>query len=138
MVIFSLMQHLNSKSMLYLGRWKTPVGYFLINGIDADIQSRLVQTAIRLGEENNLRIRAVTADATNVNPATMMKLGVKYADDEISGLLNKDFTFGRDIYFLLDVCHLIKLARNALASILVRNVFIYVKVPLNECLGDVF
>ena len=97
------------------------MGYFLTNRMTADIQSRLVQIALELAEESNLRIRAIIADATNFNPATMVKLGVKYGDQDLSGLLDKDFTFGREVYFLLDVCHLLKLARNALASIQVNT-----------------
>ena len=69
------------------------------------------------------------ADGTNVNPATMIKLGVKYGDHEISGLLDKSFTFGREVYFLLDVCHLLKLARNALASIQVYLYYVCYFIP---------
>ena len=51
-----------------------------------------------------------------MNPATMTKLGVKF-DQEISGLLDKQFTFGKEVFFMLDACHMLKLARNALASL---------------------
>ncbi len=36
------------------GRWKFPIGYFLINKIDADVQSRLVQIALNLSHEHGL------------------------------------------------------------------------------------
>ena len=98
------------------GRWKCPIGYFLTNSADANIQSRLVQIALELAEEHGLNIRAITADGTNVNPATMIKLGVKY-DNTICGLLDKEFTFGKEVFFMLDACHMLKLARNALASL---------------------
>ena len=74
---------------------------------------------MELGEEYGLNIRAIIADGTNVNPATMMKLGVKF-DSKICGLLGKEFTFGKEVYFMLDACHMLKLARNALASMKVR------------------
>ena len=109
---------------VFSGRWKCPVGYFLTNGIDANIQSRLVQIALELGEEHGLNIRAITADGTNVNPATMVKLGVKF-DKEVCGLLDTQFTFGKEVYFLLDACHMLKLARNALASLKVLFYFLY-------------
>ena len=98
-------------------RWKYPCGYFLINKIDASIQSRLVEIALDLGFENGLNIHTITADGTNVNPATMTKLGVKYLGDpsELDGKLDSKHTHGKDIFFIMDTCHMVKLAMNALA-----------------------
>lgn len=99
------------------GRWKSPVGQFFVNKIDAEIQSQLVVTAIRLAEENGLCVRVLTSDGTNVNPATMAKLGVRYHQNEMSALIDKEFSYGKEIYFTLDACHMLKLARNSLAHL---------------------
>ena len=71
--------------------WKYPIGYVLIDKINADTLSCLVTRALQLSLENNLMIRIVTCDGTSTNFKTMKLLGCKIGENlqEIDGA----FTF---------------------------------------------
>ena len=90
--------------------WKYPIGYVLIDKIDAETLKCLVEKVFNLAVASKIKIRCVTCDGTATNFSTMKKLGCKIGD-------NLDGTFTRDgetCYFIPDMCHMLKLARNAL------------------------
>ncbi len=99
------------------GRWKFPVGYFFCDKVDAEVQSRLVQLALDLAHEHGLKVHSVTCDCTNVNPKTLSLLGCQWLGDELLSNLDPSFTHGNEVHMVLDACHLLKLARNALAAL---------------------
>lgn len=95
---------------------KIPIGYFLINGINAEQKSNLVIQALTALHENNINIIAITFDGAPVNLTMCNMLGCKFI-----------FTTSFQTYFLhpktqekvaifLDPCHCIKLLRNVLAD----------------------
>ncbi len=96
--------------------WKTVVGYFLVNKVEAELQSRLVQVALQHCVESGLVVHSVTCDCTNTHSRTMTLLGCQYWGSQLQSLLDGQFTNGQEVHFLLDGCHLLKLARNTLAS----------------------
>ena len=105
---------------LLVGRrshWKCPIGYFLGNKTNAEIQSQLVSKASELAAEAGLKVCSVTADGTAVNLKTFELLGCKFIanyDDMVTSF--KHPTTGEDVYAILDPCHMLKLARNALEA----------------------
>ena len=97
--------------------WKCPIGYFLGNKTNAEIQSKLVSKALELAAEAGLKIWSVTADGTAVNLATFELLGCKFVtnyDDMVTSF--KHPTTGEEVFAILDPCHMLKLARNALEA----------------------
>ncbi len=99
------------------GRWKFPIGYFLINKIDADVQSHLVQIALNLSHEHGLLVHTITCDCTSVNPKTMALLGCQWLGPNPQSQLDVQLTNRREVHLVLDACHVLKLARNALAEL---------------------
>lgn len=98
--------------------WKCPIGYFLGNKISARIQAQLLIRALEMAAESGLRVWSITADGTSVNLSTFSLLGCKF------GTTYKDMvtkfkhpTEDYHVYVILDPCHMLKLARNALGTL---------------------
>ncbi len=82
-----------------------------------------MQIALSLAHDHGLMVHSVTCDCTNVIPRTMTLLGCKWlgAADELSSKLSPQYTDGAEVHLVLDACHLLKLARNALAHVKVMR-----------------
>ena len=98
--------------------WKYPIGYVLINKINANNLYCLISRAPQLSLDNNLKVPTVTCDGTATNFKSMKLLGCKIGENlnEIDGT----FTipgYSYDIFFTPDACHMLKLARNALSDL---------------------
>jgi hypothetical protein len=100
---------------LHYSVMKYPVGYFLVDKVNADIQTRLVQNLLSITAEKGVLLRNITSDGASANIAMFSALG---ADLEI---LNPKPYFnhpqlGHRVYTTLDICHMLKLGRNTLAD----------------------
>lgn len=113
---------LASEALVFLlvgtrAHWKCPIGYFLTNKITAKDQANLVLKALELAAKADLKVWSVTADGTAVNLNTFEILGCDF-----SGTYNdmktsfSHPTTGENVYAICDPCHMLKLARNALAD----------------------
>ena len=113
---------LASEALVFLlvgtrAHWKCPIGYFLTDKITAKDQANLVLKALELAAKADLKVWSVTADGTAVNLTTFETLGCDF-----SGTYNdmktsfSHPTTGENVYAICDPCHMLKLARNALAD----------------------
>ena len=86
--------------------------------ISAKDQASLVEKSLKKAAEVGLKVWSVTADGTAVNLKTFEILGCNFC-----GTYNymqtsfKHPTTGEDVYVILDPCHMLKLARNAMAHL---------------------
>lgn len=99
------------------GKWKWPIGYFLQTKSSANIQAELMRTAINLSIKYGLRVLSVTCDGTFSNFSSLSYLGCTIRgniDDLVPYFLHGDKN--QKIYFIPDACHMLKLARNAIAN----------------------
>lgn len=92
------------------GTWKLPVAYFFQNKISGSFQAELITMAVRSLCERLIRVHSLTFDGCAANLATMKKLAS--STDTLEKFSHP--CGGADIYIILDACHMIKLARNAL------------------------
>ena len=74
--------------------WSYPIAYFLVNHMDSKIQAQIIKESINLLTEASLDVHAVTFDGSFKHPTRP----------------------DRTLYVILDICHMIKLARNALGD----------------------
>ena len=99
-----------------LGRWKIPLGYFLTNGLQAEIVANIVKEAlVRLHSVSVVAV-AVTFDGAQNQIAAMELLGANF-----SHLCSRPyFPHPADstliVMAILDVSHMLKLIRNSLHS----------------------
>ena len=96
--------------------WKVPFGYFLIDGLAVSERANLVETCLLKLSDVGVKTVSLTCDGPHCNQAMLKILGAKL-DVET---LNPSFTHPADsnqkFYIILDVCHMLKLVRNTLAT----------------------
>ena len=96
--------------------WKCPVGYFLTDKIGSTTQAQLIKTALEMAADAGLKVWSITADGTSVNLRTFEQLGCQFGTtyDTFQTKFQHPTT-GEDVFIIADPCHMLKLARNALA-----------------------
>lgn len=74
--------------------------------------------ALEMAAEAGLKVWSITADGTSVNLSTFRQLGCQFGTtyDAIDPKF-KHPTTGEDVFVIADPCHMLKLARNALAHL---------------------
>ncbi|KAE9523184.1 hypothetical protein AGLY_016417 [Aphis glycines] len=95
-------------------QFKCPVGFFYVNKIDSSILSTLLSTAIMKLHEISIKVWNVTCDGASANVQCFKKLGCNF---DINSL-NTKFSIQNslEVYATFDACHMLKLARSALAD----------------------
>ena len=99
--------------------WQRPIAYFLTNKTNSEIQAQIIKKAIILLYEENVVVKSVTFDGPTKNIATARKLGCNI--DDLQGSFPHPCRPDLNVYIILDICHMLKLARNALGDM---NVFV--------------
>lgn len=96
--------------------WKQPIAYFLTDKASAIIQASLINITLAKASAAGLKVWCITSDGTSANISTFKKLGCRFGNtyDSISSKFQHPVT-GEDVFVILDPCHMLKLARNALA-----------------------
>ncbi len=99
--------------------FKCPIAYFLIDKISAAVQAQLVRQALIKTAKIGLKVWCITSDGTTSNIATFKLLGCILHRLTYQSMITKfpHPTLGSDVFIMLDPCHMLKLARNALASL---------------------
>ena len=114
---------LASEALVFLlvgtrSHWKCPIGYFLVDKISAKDQAKLVSKSLEMAAKAGLKVWSVTADGTAVNLRTFEILGCNFNgsyDEMTTSIIHP--TTGEEVFIILDPCHMLKLARNALAHL---------------------
>ena len=86
--------------------------------MSANAQAQLVKLALTKAAEAGLRVWSVTADGTSVNLSTFRQLGCTFGTTYDTMVTKfKHPTQDYFVHVILDPCHMLKLARNALAKL---------------------
>ncbi|KAF0747034.1 THAP domain-containing protein 9 [Aphis craccivora] len=88
--------------------WKIPVGYFLIDGLNAPERAKLVNTCLEMLSDTGAIIKTLTIDGAAPNIAMAKQLG---ADISNNPTFNHPIT-NEPIHIFLDAAHMLKLVRN--------------------------
>ncbi|KAJ3641435.1 hypothetical protein Zmor_027942 [Zophobas morio] len=97
-------------------KWKIPVGYFLINGLNAQEKATLVNGCLTMLSNVGVTIVSLTFDGAAANLSMAYTLGVDiYNYKNLRTYFLHPLT-KEPIFIILDACHMIKLIRNALAD----------------------
>lgn len=100
----------------YTGHFKCPVAYFLINKVDANLQAQLIIATIKSLFDIGINIRSITSDGASTNIATYNTLGCNLNLDDLVPYFPHPSKPTINVYCMLDICHMLKLMRNALAE----------------------
>ena len=96
-------------------KWQNPMAYFLTNNTNAEIQAQIIRESINFLTESIFNVHAVIFDGTAKNMTTAERLGCKI-NTHFDGSFRHPCRDDEKIHVILDACHMIKLARNALAD----------------------
>ena len=99
------------------GNWKYPIGYIFCDKINAENLKCLLSIILKEARNHNMFVHSITMDGTTTNINAMKLLGCKITN---SDELNESFSFDsndHELVFIMDPCHMLKLARNALGDL---------------------
>jgi hypothetical protein len=94
--------------------WFHPIAYFLVDHVNGKMQAQFIKEAIYLLTEAALDVQAVVFDGCAKNLTTARCLGCNI--DKLDGSFNHPSRPNKTVYVILDVCHMLKLARNSLGD----------------------
>ena len=95
-----------------LGGARFPVGFFLVDKIDSDMQTQLITQCLTVTAEEKITIVNVTCDGCQSNLSTLKKLGAVIPS--VSSF--KHPSMEHDVFVTLDPVHMLKLGRNAFGT----------------------
>lgn len=93
---------------------RTPIGYFLINGLSGETLADLITDAIVQLHARGCNVRCVTMDGLAANVSMCKVLGCKFQVALIKPYFNLP-GIPHNIYVYFDPCHMMKLVRNHLS-----------------------
>ena len=99
------------------GQWKVPIGYFLINGISAEVQCQLLLSMISALYDINVNVVALVMDGHSTNQKMANVLGCSTDADNIKSSFPHPSNSSRNIHVFFDACHLLKNLRGALHAL---------------------
>lgn len=98
-------------------RWKLPLGYFLVNGLNGLQKSQIVKECLKKVSELDIVVASITFAPSNKTMAKELGCNLDLANP-ISFFVCED----RKIFVNYDACHVIKLIRNALGELKILNI----------------
>ena len=93
-----------------------PVGYFFVDKINSRVQTELVMSLLHITADKSIKIRNITCDGAAANQTMFSLLGCRMDPLDPKPYF-KHPKADYNIYATLDICHMLKLARNSLAEL---------------------
>ena len=96
--------------------WKLPVGYFLVNGMSGEERANLVQQCLTRLPDVGVTCVSLTCDGPSCHLKMMEELGATMDVPTMDPSFPHPSDSNQRVHVLLDICHMLKLIRNTLAS----------------------
>ena len=96
-------------------RWKIPIAYFLINGLSGKEKSNMVNKSIEIVHGTGAVVVSLTFDGAAANMTMSKELGANLSRNNLKSYFQNPVTHD-PIFIFIDMCHVIKLLRNALGD----------------------
>lgn len=97
------------------GSWKVPVGFFFIHGMTGHEKANLIRECLHQLDDVGVKVISVTCDGPSSHMTMLKELGASMNPENIDPSFPHPSS-GHRIYVILDVCHMLKLLRNCLAT----------------------
>ena len=95
------------------GHWKLPCGYFLINGLSGEERSNLVKQCLMKLNDVGVNIVSLTCDGPSCHFSMINHLGASLDPSSLNSSFCHPSDATQKVYVILDICHMLKLIRNA-------------------------
>ena len=96
--------------------WKIPCAYFLIDGLNGAERANLINICIQRLSDIGVRVISVTCDGPSCHFKMMKELGASLKPTDMRPYFDNPGSKNHKVYTLLDICHMIKLVRNAIGT----------------------
>ena len=93
--------------------WKIPCAYFLIEGLSGTERANLIKICIQRLSDIGVRVISVTCDGPSCHFKMLRELGASLKPPNVKPYFENPGSKDHKVYALLDICHMIKLVRNA-------------------------
>ena len=101
--------------------WKVSIAFFYVDKVQSSIQAQLIRTALDLTADNGIRIRSLTFDGAAANVSMANSLGCRIDSVDNMKCYFMHPSLHCPVFVILDICHMLKLARNTLADLKVLH-----------------
>ena len=98
------------------GAWKIPCGYFFVDGLSGIERTNLVKVCIERLHDAGVIVVSLTCDGPACHFSMLTELGVCLRPPDLKAYFLHPLDPSKTIYILLDVCHMLRLVRNALGD----------------------
>lgn len=124
-------------------KWKFPIAYFLINGLESAVLVELIKESLCRLHEIGVEVVSITLDGPNQHVYVLEQLGVSFQMSDLKPYFSHPSNDKR-VYAILDPCHMLKLMRNLFGDLkilvdpdsnLIRWEFIKNLVKIQEAEG---
>lgn len=95
--------------------WKIPVAYFLVNGLTSNEKSNILKEVLIFLTQSDIVVSSVTFDGAATNLSMAKLLGAQLNPEKMTSYFKHPVT-NENVYIFLDICHMLKLVRNTMAS----------------------
>ena len=96
--------------------WKIPVAYFLVDGLSGKERANLIEECLRRLKETGVETLSLTCDGPPCNFAMLRELGANLNIEHLDPSFPNPADPEEEVHCMLDVCHMVKLIRNAFGS----------------------
>ena len=96
--------------------WKIPVAYFLISGMTGEERANTISECLHWLHAIDVRVISLTCDGPSCHFAMLRALGASLRIDNMRPSFPHPADPSQVVHVVLDVCHMLKLLRNALAD----------------------
>ena len=97
--------------------FKHPIAYFLVDKIDAKLQSTIITDGISLLTDAGFNVVAVVCDGAFSNQATATKMGCTLKKENLQCEIAHPTIPSKSVSMMFDACHLIKNVRNCFGEL---------------------
>ena len=98
------------------GSWKLPVGHFMIKSLTGEERANLVKECLVRLSDTGVTVTSLTCDGPSCHISMMKALGATIDANNLKTGFPNPTKPSETIYAILDVCHMLKLARTTLAT----------------------
>jgi len=88
--------------------WKIPLGYFLINGINSEINAGLVRESLIRLHDIGVNVTFITLDGLSEHFATMHLMGAEFKMPKLKPYFPQPVNKEK-VYVIFNACHMLKL-----------------------------
>ena len=96
--------------------WKVPIAYFLVDGVSGKERANIIEECLRRLHDTGVTTLSLTCDGPPCNLTMLRELGANLNIEDMDSSFPNPADPSQEVHAFLDVCHMVKLIRNAFGT----------------------